>query len=107
MDKLLIIGVFAAAALLVAWIANGLVGLLMGEKPGDTGSIWLDVFLRFFAILELGFVGRLLGYVGLNGWPRRIVLLIGLFSLLWFLFRPHHHPRPPENIRSYPVHSSS
>jgi hypothetical protein len=106
MDKLLIIGVFAAAALLVAWIANGLVGLLMGEKPGDTGSIWLDVFLKLFAILELGFIGRMLGYVGLNGWPRRIVLMIGTLCLLWFLLKPHHRSQS-DNFRPYPAAQST
>ena len=101
---LIILAVFALAAFLVAWVANGLVGLLSGEKPGDTGRLWVDVFLRMFAILELGFIGRILSHVGLNGWPRKVVLFIGLLGLLLFLLRAGHH-RHAEQLVPYPVQS--
>jgi hypothetical protein len=29
---------FAVAAFLVAWVVNGLIGLLSGERPRDTAS---------------------------------------------------------------------
>ncbi len=105
MDNLLILGVFAVGAFLVAWVANGLVGLLSGERPRDTGRLWLDIFFRFFAILELGFIGRMLSYVGFQGWPRKLVLFIGLLCVLLFLLRACHHTHTDDHIYTYPVQS--
>jgi hypothetical protein len=95
---------FAVAALLVAWVVNGLVGLLSGERPRDTGSLWRDIFLRIFAVLELGWVGRILNNVGLQGLPRKVVLFIGLLCVLLFLVRACHHDHARHG-RSYPVQS--
>ena len=81
------LAMFAVAAFLVAWVVNGLVGLLSGERPRDTGRLWLDIFLRLFGVLELGFIGRILNYVGLGGLLRKVLLFIGLLCLLLFLVR--------------------
>jgi hypothetical protein len=91
MEFLILIAIFAVVAFVVAWVVNSLIGLFSGERPGDTGSLWLDIFLRFFAILELGFIGRMLGYVGLNGRWRKWVLLIGLACLILFLISVFRH----------------
>jgi len=90
------------AAFLVAWVVNGLVGLLSGEKPRDTASLWLDVFLRMVAVLELGVIGRVLNYCGLTGWPRKLILFLGLFCVLLFLARACHYSQA-EQIKMYPV----
>jgi hypothetical protein len=103
MENFMMLAVFAVIALLVAWVVNGLVGLLSGERPQDTGSLWLDIFSRFFAVLELGFIGRILSYVGLTGLPRRVVLFIGLVCLLSFLVKACHHTHTSAQIYSYPV----
>jgi hypothetical protein len=95
---------FAVAAFLVVWVANGLVGLLSGERPGDTGRLWLDTFLRIFAVLELGWIGRILNYAGLGGLPRKVVLFVGLLCVLLFLSKSCHHEQR-DFIRSYPVQS--
>ena len=105
MYNLVILAVFAVSAFLVAWLANGLVGLLSGERPRDTGGLWLDIFFRFFAILELGFIGRRLSYVGFQGWPRKLVLFIGLLCVLLFLLRACHHTHTGDHIYTYPVQS--
>ena len=42
MDTLMMLGMFAVAAFLVAWVVNGLVHFLSGEKPRYTGSPWLE-----------------------------------------------------------------
>lgn len=81
------VAAFAVAAFLVAWTVNALVGLMMGERPRDTGSLWLDIFLRLFAVLELGAIGRVLSYLGFTGWPRKAVLFIGALCILLFLIR--------------------
>ena len=94
------LAMFAVAAFLVAWVVNGLIGLLSGERPRDTGSLWLDVFLRLFAVLELGFVGRILNYVGLAGLPRKVVLFVGLLCVLLFLARACDH-KHDEQIHTY------
>jgi len=104
MYNLVILGIFAVGAFLVAWVVNGLVGLLSGERPRDTGRLWLDIFLRFFAILELGFVGRMLSYVGFQGWPRKLVLFLGLICLLLFFLRSGHHSQP-DHVYTYPIQS--
>ena len=105
MDNLVILGVFAVGAFLVAWVANGLVGLLSGVRRRDTGRLWLDIFFRFFAILELGFIGRMLSYVGFQGWPRKLVLFIGLLCVLLFLLRACHQTHTDDHIYTYPVKS--
>jgi hypothetical protein len=87
MDSLGMLAMFALAAFLVAWVANGAVGIITGEKPQDTSSLWFETFLRIFTVLELGWIGRLLNYVGLRGVPRKIVLFLGLFCVLVFLLR--------------------
>jgi len=104
MNSVVMVAVFAVAAFLVAWVVNSLVGLLSGERPRDTGSLWLDIFLRFFAILELGFIGRMLSYVGFQGWPRKLVLFIGLLCVLLFLLRACDHSHA-DNVYKYPVQS--
>ena len=98
------IAMFAVAAFLVAWVVNGLVGLLSGEWPGDTGRLWLDTFLGMFGILELGWIGRILNYVGLRGLPRKLVLFVGLLCLLLFLARGCHHDETG-HVYPYPVQS--
>lgn len=102
MYDLLMLGAFGLAAFLVAWVVNGLVGMMSGEKPGDTGRLWLDIFLRMFGILELGVIGRALNYLGLKGWPRKFVLFVGLLCLLLFLVRSCHDTRT-DNIYTYPT----
>jgi hypothetical protein len=104
MYSVIMLAVFAVAAFLVAWVVNGLVGLLSGERPRDTGRLWLDIFLRFFAILELGFIGRMLSYLGFQGWPRKVVLFIGLLCILLFLLKACHHSHS-DNVYTYPVQS--
>jgi len=79
MYNLAFFSAFAVAALLVAWVVNGLVGLMSGERPRDTGRLWADVFLRIFMILELGVIERVLNYLGVSGGPRKLVFFIGLF----------------------------
>jgi hypothetical protein len=73
-------------ALFVAWLVNALVGVLSGEKPGDTGRLWLDVVLRIFALGRLSFVGRMLNYSG-GVWPRRILYAVGALAIVIFLIR--------------------
>jgi len=97
MFSLIIVAMFAVGSLLAAWLVNGLVGLLSGERPRDTGRLWLDIFLRLFAVLELGFIGRILGYVGIDGLPRKVVLFVGLACLMLFLAKACHHERHEEH----------
>lgn len=96
---------FGVAAFLVAWIVNALVGLLSGERPRDTASLWFDIFFRFFAILELGLVGRVLSYLGLTGWPRKAMVFVGTLCILLFLIRAcrHIHSRDTRYERTYGV----
>jgi hypothetical protein len=103
MFSVIMLATIAVAAFLVAWVANGLVGLLMGEKPRDTGSLWFNVFFRLFAVLELGFIGRILNYIGLDGLPRKIVLFVGMACVLLFLVKDCH-PQRTEKIDSFPYH---
>jgi len=77
----------AVAAFLVAWTVNALMSLMMGEKSQDTRSLWFDIFFRFFAILELGVIGRMLSYLGFSGWPRKAVVFIGALCVLLFLIK--------------------
>src|ERR1700722_16007887 len=105
MGSFMVIAILAVAALLVAWVLNGLVGLLSGERPQDTGSLWLDIFSRLFAVLEFGVIGRILNCVGLSGLPRRVVLVIGFLCLVLFLVRACHHTHTSALIQSYPVPS--
>lgn len=107
MSTFALLAMFAVAAFLVAWVVNGLVGLLSGEHPRDTGRLWLDTFLRIFAVLELGWIGRILSYVGLRGLPQKLVLFIGLLCVLLFLAKScrHAHDDDKSYIRSYPVQS--
>jgi hypothetical protein len=90
MSSFVMLAAFGVAAFLVAWIVNSLVGLLSGERPRDTASLWFDVFFRLFAILELGFIGRILNYAGLTGWPRKAIFFIGTLCVLVFLVRACH-----------------
>src|SRR3954470_17039483 len=105
MDRLIILAILAVVSFLVAWVVDGLVGILSGERPRDTGSLWFDTFLRFFAVLELGLIGRLLNYFGFDKLPRKIILFIGLLCALLFLLRTCHH-RHSEQIYTIPVQSS-
>ncbi len=85
------IAAFVVAAFLVAWLVNGLVGVMSGENPRDTGRLGAETFLRLFAVFELGAIGRMLNYLGLTGWPRKLVLFAGLLCLLAFLVRSCHN----------------
>src|SRR5207244_5935139 len=85
MSSFVMLAAFGVAAFLVAWIVNALVGLLSGERPRDTASLWFDIFFRFFAILELGLIGRVLSYLGLTGWPRKAMVFVGMLCILLFL----------------------
>jgi len=87
MYELALILAVGVAAFLVAWVVNGLVGLLSGDKPRNTASLWTDVFLRLFIVLELGVIGRMLNYWGLTGWPRKLVFFLGLLCVLLFLVK--------------------
>jgi hypothetical protein len=110
MFDLALVAMIAVAAFLVAWVVNGLVGLLSGERPGGTGNLWLDIFLRFFAVLELGLIGRLLNYIGIQGLPRKVVFFVGLLCVLVFLVRACHHEHDEhvyrdEHVYHYPAQS--
>ena len=102
MHSLILLAMFAVGAFLIAWVVNGFIGLLSGERPGDTGRLWLDIFLRLFAVLELGFIGRILNYAGLDGLPRKVVLFAGLLCLLLFLVSSCHHEHTDKTC-TYPV----
>jgi hypothetical protein len=95
---------FGIASFLVAWLANGLVGLLMGERPRDTGSLWLDTFLRILLLLELGWIGRILTYAGFSGSSRKLLLFLGLLCVVLFLAKDCRHEHN-SNVRSFPVQS--
>jgi hypothetical protein len=103
-----LIFVLGVAALLTAWLVNGLVGMLSGEKPGDTGRLGGEIFLRIFVALELGIVGRVLNYVGLTGLPRKLVLFTGLLCVLSFLIGScrHAHNNDTRFHRFYGVTNS-
>jgi len=101
---LALLAAFAVAAFLVAWVVNGLVGLLSGERPRDTGSLWLDIFLRIFMVLELGVIGRVLNYCGFSGWPRKLVFFVGLLCVLLFLARACHDSHP-DHTYTFPAQS--
>ena len=88
MSNFIMLAAFGVAAFLVAWTVNALVGLMMGDSR-DTGSLWFDIFIRFFAVLELGAIGRLLSYMGFTGWTRKAVLFIGALCVLLFLIRAY------------------
>jgi len=102
---LLFIAAFGLAAFLVAWVVNGLVGMMSGENPGDTGRLGAEIFLRLFAVLELEVIGRVLNYLGLTGWPRKLVLFVGLLCVLIFLVRACHdaHTHDTRFERTYGV----
>jgi hypothetical protein len=87
MNNLVMLTACVLAAFLVAWVVNALVGLLSGEKPGDTGRLWLDVFSRIVPLLELGIIGWVLNHLGLKGWRRKLVLFIGVLCILSLLVR--------------------
>src|SRR5262249_42892530 len=91
MYDLAFLAAFLLASFLVAWIVNGLMGLLMGKRPQDTASLWADVFMRLFMVLELGLIGRVLSYCGLSGGPRKLVFFLGLLCVLLFLMRACHN----------------
>lgn len=94
MDDLVLVAMFGLAALVIAWVVNGMVGWLSGERPKDTGRLWADIFLRFFTILELGWIGRLLTRMGLNGWPGKFVAIVGMICVLLFLLRSCEREEP-------------
>ena len=77
---------FGGVALVAAWFVNFLVGLLRGEHPGDTRSVWWDIFLRMFALGELGVLGRALNYINAS-WARRILAVVGFIGLVIFIFQ--------------------
>jgi hypothetical protein len=77
---------FGGVALVAAWFVNFLVGLLRGEHPGDTRSVWWDILLRMFALGELGVLGRALNYINAS-WARRILAVVGFIALVFLLFQ--------------------
>ena len=105
MISFVMLAAFGVAAFLVAWTVNALVGLLSGERPRDTRSLWFDIFFRFFAILELGLIGRVLSYLGLTGWPRKAMLFTGMLCILLFLIRACHdaHSRDMRYENTYGI----
>lgn len=103
MISLTMLAAIAVVAFIVAWIVNGFVGLLGGERPRDTGRLWFDIFFRFLVILELGIVGRILNCVGFDGLPRKIIFFIGLCCLVVFLVRGCDNDERREPIHTYPV----
>lgn len=105
MFDLAFIAALGLAAFLVAWVVSGLVGMMSGENPPDTGGLGAEVFLRLFAVLELGVIGRVLNYVGFTGWPRKLALFVGLLCVLLFLVRACHdaHPHNTWYDRTYGV----
>lgn len=88
---MLFLATLALAALLVAWVVNILVGVLSGEKPQSTSSLWAEVFSRILMVSELGLIGRVLNYCGLTGLPRKAVLFLGVLCLLLFMVRARRH----------------
>ena len=107
MFKLALVGVFAILAFLIAWIVNGIIGILSGERPQDTGSLWIDVFCKLLAVFELGFLGRLLNNFGFQGIPRKLILLLGLLCLLAILLRTiKPDPRDSGFRHTYPAISN-
>ncbi len=104
MFDLAFLAALAVAAFLVAWLVNGLVSLFSGERRRDTASLWADVFLRLFMVLELGLIGRVLNYCGLTGWPRKLVFFLGLLCVLLFLARACHDSHA-DHTYTYPVQS--
>lgn len=107
MSHFVVVAALALATFLVAWIANALVGLLMGEKPRDTVGVWFDTFFGMFALLELGFIGRMLTNFGLTGWPRKAVLFIGLVCVFVFLARACSHDTHKSDTNSYPMQTQT
>jgi hypothetical protein len=105
MYKLLFLAAFAGITLFFAWLVNGLVNLLSSEQRRDTGRLWRDMFFRVFAVFELGAIGRVLNFLGLEGVPRKIVLFTGLICVLLFLFRDcgRDHDTQHRPIQTHPV----
>jgi hypothetical protein len=68
--------------------------MMSGEKPGDTGRLWVEVFLRLFGVLELGVIGRVLNHIGIRGGIRKLVLFVGLLCVFLFVARACHDARP-------------
>lgn len=106
MYTLIMVAMFAVIAFLAAWVVNSLIGLLSGERPGDTGRVWWEIFLKLFSLLELGFIGRILNSVGFDGLLRKRVLFIGLLCALFFLVKACHQT-DNENVHTYPVQTLS
>ena len=102
MYDLAFLAALGVAAFLVAWVVNGLVGLLSGEKPRDTGSLVVDVFLRMMVVLELGWFGRILNYCGFTGRTRKLAFFLGLLCVFVFLLRGCHHGHAG-HVYTYPV----
>jgi hypothetical protein len=100
MPELALLAIFAVAAFLVAWMVNGIVGLLSGERPRDTGRLWVDALFGIFSILELGFVGRILNHLGINTLPRKFIIFVGLLCVLLFLMKACHRDRN-DNLYTY------
>ena len=85
MSDLGMLFLYGGVALVAAWFVNLLVGLLRGEHPGDTRSVWWDILLRMFALGEVGVLGRVLNYINAS-WARRILAVVGFIALVIFIF---------------------
>ena len=83
MSTLTMILTAAVLAFAAAWGINALMGLLSGDRPEDTRSVFLEMFLRVLGVLEFGFLGRLLDATGSARWVRWFIY----FGAALFLVR--------------------
>ena len=83
MTDLGVILLFALIALGVAWLVNGLVALLSGEHPRDTGRVWLDTMLS-----ELRGLSSAFAFIHPRWFRWMVVGLTGIviFVTLFFIF---------------------
>ena len=81
----IILVTFLLVSFCAAWLVNALVGLMSGEKPGDTGRLWIDMFFRGLGTGLLGVFGRALNTFPTSGWARLALYVAGAIALLWLL----------------------
>ena len=73
MSTLVMILTIALAAVVVAWVVNSIVAMMSGDRPDEMTGEAGDIFLRVLAVLELGFLGRLLDQATGTPWVRRLL----------------------------------